>query len=917
MPCWLNSGDSNLASLDVPPLYTTYHPMAFSIEKAIAAWRQPYVHNPSFSNEDIEELENSLRDRVDALIQKGMEEEEAFQQALQRVGRLYTSESEYKKVYWGKIFRENRFAEAMVWRITMLRSYLLVAMRTLWKRKLLSAINIGGLAIGVTFCVWLFLYVEHEWSYDRFHVNKDHIFRVAFSKPEPSGDLMTAGMTPIPLAAELDSLYPDVEAVTRVAKRNLAISSDQEASKEQQVAFVDPALFDIFSFPVLRGHAALSEPGHILVSEETAAWYFGTTDPVGEVLTISIQGELRVFSVAGVIQNTPTHSSIQLDVVLPFDEYLNTFPDMARSFWGRSWTLSGVETYAMLAPDTDVASLESSFRHLEETHFGDKASQYAFGLQPLPDIHLNKEVRAGWEPTSDPIYAAILATISILILLIACINFVILILSGSVDRAREVGVRKVVGAARKEIQFQFWGEALLTTSIAMVLGLVLARVFLFKFNELASKSLLLGMLDRPFLWVVSIGLLVVVGLLAGAYPALLLSRLRPEAVLKGRYGLARRRPFTRGLVTLQFTLSIALLCATLGVARQIGYLSTKDLGYNPERLVVLPMDGMSDNSSLYASIRQVAESHTAIENVTGTYMGSLGGMQTTLQNKNSEDMAVLISPVDTNYMSFMDMEVVAGKELGHMTGAKELLVNEAFVEQMGWEDPIGQLIPLNEGMPLSRELQGWRVAGVVKDYHVGDLRKEIMPVILAPVSLMYSRINAIILRLSGDRDEESLKLLEESWQAVEQQTPFTYSFVEDELAAYYDNERRWRTIFTYSSGFALLIACSGLFGMAALAASRRRKEIGIRKVLGATTAHVAALLSREFVLLICIATLVAIPMAYMGVEFWLEQFAYRSDNTLEIYVLSGAVTLVIALSTLSYHTLRAAWANPADSIRSE
>ena len=891
--------------------------MEFSIETAIAAWRQPYAHNPSFSNDDIDELESSLRDRIEALTHKGMGEEEAFHQAVHKVGHLYESESEYKKVYWRKLFRENRVVDALQWRMTMIQSYLLVAMRTLWKRRLLSAINIGGLAMGIAFCLWLFLYVEHEWSYDRFHENRDQLYRVALNKPKPSGVQAMYGRTPVPLAAELDSLYPDIEAVARIAKRTLTVSTEEENSKEQRVSFVDPALFAMFSFPVVRGHTTLSEPSQAWVSEEAAAWYFGTNDPLGNELTIDFQGKPKVFTVAGLIQDAPTHSSIQLDVVLPFDEYQNTIPATFRSFVARSWTSPDLETYVLLAPGADAATQEAAFRRLEKTHLGEKAAVHSFWLQPLTDIHLNTDVELGFEPTSDPIYAVILASIAVLILLIACINFVILVLGASVDRAREVGVRKVVGAARKEIQFQFWGEALLTTSISLVLGLLLARVFLFKFNELAGKSLELGLFERPFVWGISIGLMGIVGLLAGAYPAVILSRFKPEAVLKGHYGVVRKRRFTRALVTLQFTMSIALLCTTLGVARQIGYLSTKDLGYNPERIVTLPMNGMTDNTSLYASIRQVAESHTSIEDVTGTYHGSLGGMHVTVVNTSGDDMAVLVSPVDSNYMSFMGMDVVAGKGLDDVYGAKELLVNEAFVRDVGWADPLGQLIPIGEGSPMSGELQDWRVGGVVKDYHVGDLRKEIIPVILAPVSLMYSRINAIILRLSGDRHEETLALLEETWQAVEEQTPFTYLFLEDELAAYYDNERRWRTIFTYSSGVALLIACFGLFGMAALAASRRKKEIGIRKVLGATTAHVASLLSREFVLLICIASVIAVPMAYVGLEYWLEQFAYRSANTLEIYLLSGVLTLVVALLTLSYHALRAAWTNPVESIRCE
>ncbi len=620
----------------------------------------------------------------------------------------------------------------------------------------------------------------------------------------------------------------------------------------------------------------------------------------------------------GIVADPPSHSSIDFDFLLRL-EPSRSYREMAES-----WTSSFLITYVEVTEPRVAEGFETRSLPFVEHYFAERIASgrergmlsqgndaWQLQLQPIEAVHLDPEVRWGLVPASNPSYSYVLSGIALLVLLIACINFVTLALSRSVDRAKEVGVRKVVGALRAQVVRQFWGEALLMSLLALLLGFGLAALFLSTFNTLAAKSLSLPMLWEGPMLVGLGGLVLVVALVAGGYPALALARYRPVEVLKGRLKAGRRHRWSRMLVVVQFSLSVALIVSTLIMAQQLDFLRTKDLGFEAEQVAVLPMLGGRQRArQLREVLRQEAVHRDDIVHVSSVNnLFSRGWMSTTLQVED-RPVRVYVYWVDYDFIETMELDLLNGRSFSRDFAAdvdSALIVNEALQRAFSGQGPVVERLELWEKQRP--------IVGVVKDFHAFSLHQAIEPTLFI-LSEEQSAGN-LLVKIRPDDIPATLAFLEEQWQQIFPDKPFDFVFLDESVQQQYEADARWSRIVWYAAFLAVLITCLGLFGLAALSVTQRTKEVGIRKVLGASVRSLVALLSKQFVAMVLLAIVLATPLAYLTMQRWLEDFAYRIEISWGIFLIAGLTALVIALLTVSYHVVRAALANPVESLRYE
>ncbi len=806
----------------------------------------------------------------------------------------------------------------------MFKNYLKTAIRNLLKHKTHSFINVFGLAVGIACCILIFSFVLNEWSYDRFHENADNIYRVINEQTSPTAGKRLAAITPFPLAPALLESYPEIKTAVRLAQTKAAVKYQEKVFSERLV-FADAAIFEMFSFPMRAGNSAtaLQTPNAVVISEAIARKYFGAETPLGHRLSMWIENEARDFVVAGVVENVPENSSIQFGLLLPFvqcPEYENQ---------AGNWGSSNAESYIQLSPSAKTEELERKLPAFVQRYFaerirrgqeqgalvqGDEAMRLR--LQPLQDIHLSPEVRSGLESPGNPIYSYVLSGIALLVLLIACINFMTLAISRAASRAGEVGVRKVLGAIRIQIMKQFWGEALLMSLLALLLGIALAELFLPAFNELAQKNLHITYFSRFSVSAALIGLMLFVALVAGSYPAFLLSRFQPAEVLKSKLISSRSGAgeswFRRTLMVAQFTLSIALISGAIVMSRQLAFLRTKNLGYQPEQVIVVPTYSFGDaGMRLIERVRNELSGNQNILSVSSINNAFTRGWMNTELKANERSSRVWVYLVGEDFLQTLGIQFAAGQDFPPASTAapealRPVIVNEALAKAFGWEHAIG------EELEFERKL---RIIGVVKDFHSRSLHHEIEPTILA-LNPRWSSTN-LLVRISAKEIPRALAALETGWKRAAPSKPFDYFFLDEDVHQQYQAEARWGKIVRYASVLAIFIACLGLFGLAAILSTRRTKEIGIRKVLGASIASIVNLLSKEFVKLIFIANLLAWPLAYFAMSKWLQNFAYRIDIGWAVFALAGGLAVLIALLTVGTQAIKAALANPVEALRYE
>ena len=814
----------------------------------------------------------------------------------------------------------------------MLKNYLKIALRRFRRGGTYAVLNVVGLAVGMATCSLIFLLVHHEWSFDRFHAEKDRIYRVYLAYDTPAGDPGIQAMMAPDFTPELESAFPALEAATRfvAGDRNFSVG---DLAFHQRLAEVDPGFFDMFSFQVLAGdaRAAIADPSSIVITRESAETFFGAGDnprsALGNVMTIGTDDGSFDFAVGAVIEDFPNNSSLYFDVAFSFQNYDEIY--VGGNNWG-----GRTSTYVLLSPGTDPSTLEASFQPFTEVQFASYAESMrraenmaegegtlALRLQPLTDLHTNQLVWVPYESARhNPVYSYILLGIGSLILLIACINFMTLSVGQSTVRAREVGVRKVLGADRSQIMRQHWGESFVAAALALVLGFVVAVLLLPAFNGLTGVEVRLSDVSPLFVLAGLVFLVVVVGTVAGGYPAAVLSRYVPATVLKGSISSPGNNRLTQSLVVLQFTISIGLIASTAIMTDQLRFLLNKDLGFEEEFVIAVNTGqvGRSEAEGVLSGLRDRLLPYDQITHVERSgYTFTRGSDRNTWQDAGGSTRSAYNFGVGYDYLDLMGMEMAEGRFFspdfpGDLTGS--VVVNEALVEQFGIEEPVGHT--LTNWLSFIYE-ESPTIVGVVENFHFQSLHNEVQPLVMNMHPDYYNWMGVALVRIKPSDVQGSLDLVEGAWNEILPGRPFVYSFVDEDLATQYASEKRWQRLVTYSSILAILIACMGLFGLAILTVGRRTKEIGIRKVLGASVSGVTGLVSREFAVLVAIAAVVAAPLSWFAMSRWLEGFAFQVEIRWWFFVAAAVLAMTIALGTVGVHAFRAARANPVKALRYE
>jgi putative ABC transport system permease protein len=812
----------------------------------------------------------------------------------------------------------------------MIRQYFKIALRSLGRQKGLTFINISGLSIGLACFILFMLYAVNEFNYDRFHRNAASIFRVYRLSEGLNGQEAEADVyMPNPLGPAMKADLPDVLDYVRI-QDGWRTSYVQVGDKVLQgrLSFTDPSFFTVFSFLFTYGNPAkaLVNLNDVVITRSKAQELFGSENAIGRSINIKINDKFEPFTVTGVAADIPANSTLRFEMMGHW-KFMESSQNGKRNI--NNWNRSSYLTYVLLKngsslPD-DMQRL-AAFRkkyypieafELRKSGFkweGNK-SPVRYGLQPFRASHTDTRIPGGPVEPADPKTIWILLSIAGGVLLIACINFTTLAIGRSADRAREVGMRKVIGAVRRQLVSQFLAEAILLTFISAALGLALAALLLPWFNELSGRSLDLSFRQYPEMLWLSGALILSVGLLAGSYPAFVLSRFNPIETIKRKIRLGGSNLFTKSLVSVQFALSIGLIISTVVILNQTDYISGRNPGFSKENVVLI--DAEETNArEIYPLFRQLLTTDHSISGIASSEIG-LGegtGWSRTGFEYNDSHKEVFEYFIDENYINVMGMQLIAGRNFNPVISfdsINSIIVNEAMVRDFGWtlQNAVGQ--ELNGYMETKTPV----VIGVVKDFNFRPLKEEIKPQMFHCFS-DYSP-HQFFVRIKPGNPKTALTALRKAWQAVEPLIPFQYSFLDESLDNFYKAERRWSAIAGWAGGISIFLACLGLFGLASLAAVNRTREIGIRKVLGAWITDITTMLSRDFVGMIVVAFLIASPLVWWSMHRWLQDFAYRTEIKWWFFAAGGFGALFIAVLTVSIEAIKASLANPVNALRTE
>ena len=808
--------------------------------------------------------------------------------------------------YWMQIvILTPSFSKNLIyWRGEMIVNYLKIAFRNMKRQKGHSFINIAGLAIGMAICILIFLWVQDELNFDRFHENAENICRVNMNDQNYG---VVWPIVSIPVGPALKQEFPEVIDSVRVNDFS-GLVTREEKKFDEIGAYVDPSFFEIFSFPFVKGDSktALSAPSAIVISQEMAHKFFGTEDPLGKNLKLNNTLDLTV---TGVIKDMPQNSHIHFDFLLPFEIFEKR--DREPTHWGRFQ----IYTYVMLQDDSPFKEFENKIAGLLQEHNVGEGPKLA--LEPLTRIHLY-----GVDGGGDMRYVYVFSIIAVFILVIACINFMNLTTARSSTRAKEVGMRKVTGAQRADLIKQFMGESVLFSLIALALATVLVILILPAFNILANKQLALNPQGNWNSILRFVGIALFTGLMAGSYPALFLSSFKPVNILTGsltqKTGRTKKTVFRKALVVIQFSISVFLIISTFVIFKQLHFIRNRNLGYQKEHIVTIPLRGnAAQQYEAFKSelLRDSRISHVAATSEMPVLIGYVH-IGYDWEGKDPEIKARMNELlVDHDFIETMNMTVVQGRGFSkdYATDASEAcIINEAAVKDMDIESPVGKRFsaPAHEGM------RDYTIIGVVKDFHFRPLHDEIDPLVMfiAP-----EKFNFFCIRIRSDITDlpGTLGYIESVWNKFTPDFPFKYNFLDSTFNKLYRSEQKTGSVFGYFTFLAVFISCLGLFGLASQVTEMRTKEIGIRKVFGASVSGITVLLSKDFLKWVFVANVIAWPTAYFAMNKWLQNFAYRTSFGIEIFILSGILAFVIALITVSFQSIKAAVANPIDSLRYE
>jgi len=802
----------------------------------------------------------------------------------------------------------------------MLRNFILVTLRNLSKHRGYSFINIFGLATGLAAFMLILLFVQHETSMDQHHEKGDRIYRVILDA-DVMGQIAITTNTPMPMAEAFLQELPELESATRVDDniRVLVVSGDRQFY-EERFFLVDSTYFDIFTAELLKAdpRTALTLPNSVVITEDMARKYFGDAEPMGRSLNIDRQTD---YTVTGIVRFPSENTHFRAD----FLGSMVTHPQAGSPIWlNNSW-----QTYVLLREGADIESLRAKMPDMVTKYVGPDIERfmgqsyadaqtaglrYEFALEKMTDIYLQSKADDQIEATGDVRYVYILSSIALFVLLIACINFMNLSTARAGSRAREVGLRKVLGSERAQLIKQFLGEAVVMAFVSMIFAAVLVAAALPVFESITGASL---SVSASIVWIM-IGVTLTTGLLSGLYPALVLSGFRPVTVLKGSFSSSSKGSFLRSsLVVFQFAISIALLISTGVVFKQLQFIQDRDIGFKKDQVVVLPIE-TEEGQAGFESFREELLKNPGIIEVAGS--NGLPGPNHIHNNTafrwesapKEEFHLAAKAEISHEYIETLGMEIVAGRNFSreYSTDVEAYLFNESAAQEFGWtaEEAVGKIIhkPDTEG-EVGRIAE---VVGVFKDANFSSLHSDVTPLILG----MRKDYRYIPVLISPQNTAETLSFLEAKWTSLEPGFPFEYYFMDEDYQQYCEQEERLGTIYTYFSILSIMIACLGLFGLASFVTAQRTREIGVRKVMGASVPSIVMLLSKEFTLLVVISCVIAFPVSYYVMNLWLQDFAYATTIGGVIFVIAGISALLIAWGTISIQSVKAARANPVDSL---
>ncbi|MFL5810658.1 MAG: ABC transporter permease [Flavisolibacter sp.] len=811
----------------------------------------------------------------------------------------------------------------------MIKSYFIIALRNVARQKGLAFINILGLSVGLA-CFSLFLlYAVNEFSFDRFHNNARNIYRVYRWTEAMQGDPAKGDVyLPMPLGPAMKQDLPGIQNYVRMQEA-WSDSYVKTANRidHVRISFADPQFFNMFSFKLASGDpgSALKGLNNIVLTKKIAEQLFGNSNPVGQTLLVKKDETFEPFVVTAIAENPPTNSSIQFEAICNY-EYIATTPNGKRSV--NNWNRSAYITYVQLKAGSALAANRGALIPFRKKYYPDeeaearKAGYWSgkgvpihFGLQPMLSIHTNTKIIGGEVEAVNPKTIWILLGIAFGVLLIACINFTTLAIGRSASRAKEIGIRKVVGSQRFQLIWQFLAEALLLTIFSVLLGLLLAYFLLPSFNQLSGKELAFSFQQYPeLLWLI-IALTLVVGIVSGSYPALVLSGFRPLEVLKQKVRVGGSNLFTRSLVTIQFILSIGLVASTIIILQQLKFMTGRNPGFNKQNIVVVDASDV-DAKKIFPLFKQALLKDPSIAAIAGSELG-LGegtGWSRSGFDYKGKLKQVFEYFIDPEYIPTMGMQIIKGRNFNAGISSdtvNSVIVNEAMVKDFGWsmDSAVGQQLT-----GYSEKLTPV-VVGVVKDFHFRPLSEKVEPQMFHEFS-DYTPYHFFVRIKPGD-PSKALAMMNKTWSSLVVDLPFKYNFLDESIDNFYKSEVRWSRIIGWAGGISIFLACLGLFGLAALASVNRTKEIGIRKVLGASVSGIVKLLSKDFLKLVAIALILAAPLSWYFMNKWLQDFAYRINIGWTVFLFAGIAAILVALITVSLQAVRAAVANPVKSLRNE
>ena len=906
----------------------------FDLEKAIKDWRKALNKNESLEDGYKEELECHLRDKIDYLIGNGSSEEKAFEEAVKKIGQPDSLGAEYFKTDTRSASGRPPWKKSR-WLPPLFSNYFKIGLRKIKRQSFYSLINLAGLALGLACCAVIILYVTNELSYDAFHKDADRIYRIAVHRIGIVGEFQFVA-TPAPLGPELIRNYPQVEQAVRVVPpyenaSHVLVVRGVKRNFEDRIWFADEDIFELFRMPFVQGNpqTALIRPNTVVITEGIAKKYFDEEAPLGQTLQIEIDYdtgivELQDYEVTGIIKNAPANTHLKYDMFLSME----TMRSNLSSFEEDWFNPKPKYTYVKLAPGTDVADFEEKLQPISSfliQRYSEKLNRkmdlYRLFLQPVTRIHMYSHLMREIEPSGNWYYIYIYSIIAFLILLIGCMNFINLSAALSTTRTKEIGLRKVVGAQRRQLVWQFLGESFLITLIAFILAFGLTSLLLIPFNQMAGTELTLAGLTQPVVLLSLLGLLLFVSIGSGIYPGIILTAFSSVSVLQGKLAPSPRGALVQKvLVVGQFSISIFLVICALTVFKQLQFMKGRALGFDLEQKLVLRVK--SNMEHLRRDYEAIKNDFLQNPSITGaTVSSSVPGDKTNsgyYMTPREEDFKgapfIKVITMDYDFISEYGIKIVAGRSFQRGSGNDEreaYLINLAGVKELGFSSPAEAL---GKNFQASYHRETKRIIGITDDFHYRGMQEVVEPLVM---DIENSLFETITLSIRVENMNDLMRFIRNTWNEHFPGVPFEYSFLDESFDREYRYEEQMGRMLGIITTLGFIIACLGLFGLASFVARSRTKEIGIRKVLGASTPNIVAMLSKKFILLVLISIIIASPIAWYSMNSWLQDFAYRINMNLFVFFVAATGALAIALVTVSIQGIRSAVANPVNSLRNE